>query len=53
MYRDTPRQEAPAMEVTGAMLSLIEKIFYEKNAKDIVDNAAEEYWTNKWSGHDY
>jgi hypothetical protein len=53
MYRDMPRQEVPAMEVTGEMLSLVEKIFYEKNAKDIVDNAAEEYWTNKWSGHDY
>lgn len=39
----------PGMEVTGALLEHLTNKFHESLIEDFMTEAAEEYWTEKWT----
>jgi hypothetical protein len=48
MYRNTGT--SPRMVVTGEQLRVLGEVNKQKHCQDILDNAAEDYWTAVWSG---
>lgn len=51
MYIDPAEKVGgPLMEVTGEMLDVLTEKFSDKIEQDFMERAAEDYWTEKWSG---
>jgi hypothetical protein len=48
MYRNT--HTSPRMVVKGEQLRVLGEVNKQKHCQDILDSAAEDYWTAVWSG---